>query len=117
MTKLKDIELAKSMNTPEEPGDQMGEFTPEYHQDQLEKIGYGTTPQTMEERYATTFKRSQFIEHSKITAFITSEIQRAKEEVLRDVLLKVQQDVDFGAKHQQIVSTKAQSYILENLTN
>lgn len=38
-----------------------------------------------------------------------------RNKVLEEVLKLVQEDIDFGAKHQQIVSTKAQSYILTQL--
>ena len=41
--------------------------------------------------------------------------QLIRKEVLEDLLKYVQEDIDFGAKHQQIVSTTAQSYLLTQL--
>jgi len=48
-------------------------------------------------------------------AFIREAVLSAQQEVLKEILKYVQEDVDFGAEHQQIVSTKAQAKILELL--
>jgi hypothetical protein len=43
-------------------------------------------------------------------------LDRAVAEEVENILSKIQEDVDFGAKHQQLVQTKAQAYCLTLLT-
>lgn len=43
---------------------------------------------------------------------ISDLIKKSNKELLEEVLKRVQEDINFGAENQQIVSIKAQSYIM-----
>lgn len=47
---------------------------------------------------------------------LTSHTNTVLRQQLEEILVIVQEDIDFGAKHQQIVSTKAQAKILTLLS-
>lgn len=83
--------------------DQMGEFTPKHHQDQLHKIGYDDTNTTMEERTKIFLDQTKDLLHDygagnfgkedfvikEISAFIAEERRLAQGEIAMDLKVAV----------------------------
>jgi hypothetical protein len=56
-----------------------------------------------------------YIDYFKAREFMVKLISFREKKIVEEILALVQEDIDFGAKHQQIVSTKAQSALLVKL--
>ena len=79
---------------------------------------------TEKEALKKEFKQNNFLGSEEYTeavvnywlAKIDSILEKKEKDIVEDILAECQKDIDFGAEHQQMVSTRGQSRCLKIIT-